>query len=137
MSSTGYIWGQMLHGRHHLTKNYDTLKSKSPCILLHKKIYFNKNETESKMENATHSFRETNLLLQLIQKSQIKSETVMSWSSRKKKWKHFLYRLFCPTQTLFQHLCFFSIYSVLNTLSQYTYSYIPRNITFYTFVACF
>ena len=47
-------------------RNYDVLKSKSPCILLNKNINFNKNETESKMENPTHSFRETNLVLQLI-----------------------------------------------------------------------
>ena len=32
-----------------------------------------------------HSFRETNLVPQLIEESQIKSKTVMSWSSRKKK----------------------------------------------------
>ena len=31
-----------------------------------KKINFNKKETESKMENPTHSFRETRLVLQLI-----------------------------------------------------------------------
>ena len=29
-------------------------------------IKFNKNEMESKMENPTHSFRETDLVLQLI-----------------------------------------------------------------------
>ena len=46
--------------------NYDDLKSKSSCILLNKNINFNKNETESKMENPTHSFRKTNLVLQLI-----------------------------------------------------------------------
>ena len=40
-------------------RNYDVLKSKSPCILLNKYMNFNKNETESKMENATRSFRET------------------------------------------------------------------------------
>ena len=36
-------------------RNYDVLKSKSPCILLNKKINFNKNETDnkSKMENPT------------------------------------------------------------------------------------
>ena len=38
-------------------RNYDVLKSKSPCILLSKNINFNKNETESKMENPMHSFR--------------------------------------------------------------------------------
>ena len=35
-------------------------------ILLNKNIKFNKNETESKMENPRHSFRETILVLQLI-----------------------------------------------------------------------
>ena len=66
-------------------RNYDALKSKRLCILLNKNINFNQNETESKMENPTHCFRETNLVLQLIQESQIKSKTVMSWSSLKKK----------------------------------------------------
>ena len=39
-------------------RNYDVLKSKSSCILFNKNINFNKNETESKMENPTHSVRE-------------------------------------------------------------------------------
>ena len=47
-------------------RNHDVLKSKSPCFLLYKNIKFNKKETESKMENSTHTFRETNLVLQLI-----------------------------------------------------------------------
>ena len=47
-------------------RNYDVLMSKSPCIFLNKNISFNENETESKMGNPTHSFRETNLVLQLI-----------------------------------------------------------------------
>ena len=37
------------------------------------------------MENPTHSFRETNLVLQLKEESQIKSKTVISWSSREEK----------------------------------------------------
>ena len=32
-------------------RNYEVLKLKSPCFLLNKNIMFNKNETESKMEN--------------------------------------------------------------------------------------
>ena len=32
-------------------KEYDVLKSKSPCILLNKNIVFNKNKTKPKMEN--------------------------------------------------------------------------------------
>ena len=39
--------------------------------MLKKNINFNKKETESKMENPTHSFRETNLVLQRIQEPQI------------------------------------------------------------------
>ena len=35
-------------------------------IFLNKNIKFNKNETDSTVENLTHSFRETNLVLQLI-----------------------------------------------------------------------
>ena len=59
--------------------NYDVLKSKSPCILLNKKTNFNKSQTESNgMESTTHSFRETNFMLQLRQESEIESKTVMS-----------------------------------------------------------
>ena len=34
-------------------RNYDILKSESPCIFLNKNINFNKNEAESKTENPT------------------------------------------------------------------------------------
>ena len=47
-------------------KSYGVLKSKISCILLNKNINFNKNEMESKMGNPTHSFREANLVFQLI-----------------------------------------------------------------------
>ena len=46
-------------------RNYDLLKPKRPCILLNNEKAL-KHETESKMENPTHSFIETNLVLQLI-----------------------------------------------------------------------
>ena len=56
----------------------------------------------------------------------------------KDKRGYFLYRLFCPKENLcFQHLCFISMYNVLNTLSEYTYFYISTNITSNTFLACF
>ena len=42
------------------------------------KINFIKNEMESKMESPRHRFRQTNHVLQLIQKSQIKSKSVIS-----------------------------------------------------------
>ena len=59
--------------------------NKTPSILLNKNIKFNKNETELRMENPTYNFRETNLVLQLMQELQIKSKTVISWSWKKKK----------------------------------------------------
>ena len=65
-------------------RSYDVLKAKSPCILLNKKKNLKNPETESKMENPIQSFRETNLVLQLISESPIKSKTKMSGSSRKK-----------------------------------------------------
>ena len=37
------------------SQNFDIPNSKRPCILLNKNISFNKNETESKMENPTQS----------------------------------------------------------------------------------
>ena len=66
-------------------RNYDAKKSKSQCILSNKNINFNKNETESKMENPTHSFRETNLVLLAHIRITIESKTMMIWRSRKKK----------------------------------------------------
>ena len=47
-------------------RTYDVLKSKKLFILLNKNANFNKNKTELKMENPTHSFRETKLALQFI-----------------------------------------------------------------------
>ena len=110
-------------------RNYDVLNSKSPCILFNKNINFNKNETESKMENSTHSFRETNLLLQLIEELQIKSKTVMSWISWKKK-----EGIFCTVY--FVRRIFFLTF-VFYTLSEHTYFYISKNITSYTFLLVF
>ena len=38
---------------------------KSPCFLFNKNIDFNKNKTESKMENSTHIVKGMNLVLRL------------------------------------------------------------------------
>ena len=81
-------------------RNNYVLKSKSPFISLNKNIYFNKNEKESKMENPTHRFRETNL------ESQIKSKSVMSWSSRRKKEGIFL--IFVLPEGFFLNMCVIS-----------------------------
>ena len=74
------------------------------------------------MENPTYAFRDTNLVSQLIKELRIKSKTVMSWSSRKKKKMVFLREVY-----------FISIYTVLDKLSEHIYFYISKNITLYTF----
>ena len=91
-----------------------------------------KTKRNQNMENLTHSFRKTNLVLQLISESLIKSKTVMSWVAKGKRGQ-FLYRLFCPKE--FFCICFILMYKVLNTLSEYTYFYISKNITLYNFIA--
>ena len=106
---------------------------------------------ESKMENPTHSFRETNLVLKLIEESEIKSKTDELELAQEKR-RHFLYRLFCPNFfAVVEDLCHISICSVLNILSEYTYFYISKtyfhiknyhillhiSVSSYSFVACF
>ena len=60
----------------------------------------------------------------------------VSWSWPKKK-----EGIFCTIhftlKEFFYDLHFISMYGVLNTLSEYTYFYILKNITSYTFAACF
>ena len=60
----------------------------------------------------------------------------MIWSSRKKKEGNFLYRFFLPKGNIFI-ISFISMYSALNILSEYTYFYISKNITSYTFLLAF
>ena len=55
--------------------------SKSLCILLNKNKEFNRNEMESEKENPTHSSYKS---------GKLKSKTVMSWSSQKKKGSFFV-----------------------------------------------
>ena len=53
--------------------------------MLNKNINFNRKEAESKMKNPTYSCKETSFVLKHIQELGVKSKTVMSWSSQKKK----------------------------------------------------
>ena len=77
-------------------------KAKSPCILLNKNINFNKNETESKMENPIHSFRETNVQTLYFSSYKDRKLKVKLWwvGARERKRGHFLYRLFRPKEIL-------------------------------------
>ena len=71
-------------------RNYDVLKSKSRCNSLSKTINFNKNQTESKMENPKHSFRETKCVFQFISESKTKSKNYYELELAKEKRGHFL-----------------------------------------------
>ena len=68
----------------HFESNSDFLKSKTACILLNKNINFNKSKTESRMENPTHSFRETNLSSYKNCKSKVKLWWVGARERKKK-----------------------------------------------------
>ena len=75
------------------------------------------------MENPTHSFRETNLVLQLMEESRIKCKTVMRWSSRKKKRGHFCTAYFVRRKFCY-HFCFTSIMVYwINFQNIYTFTY--------------
>ena len=75
------------------------------------------------MENATHSFREINVVFQLIWKSQIKSTTVMSWGSRKNRRAFFAppIRLFCQKKMFLKFVFYFNIY-IYNIYISYIYN---------------
>ena len=66
---------------------------------MNKNINFNKNETESKIENPTSSFKVTNLR---------KLKVKLWWvGACKRKMRAFLYRLFCPNEIFF-NICVLS-----------------------------
>ena len=114
-----------------IERNYDV--SKNLCILLYKNVNFKKNEMQSEMENPAHSFRQTNLVLQLVWESQIKNKTVMSLNSWKKK-EGIFYTIYFVQIIFFSHLSFTSMDNVLNILSKYTYFFTSKVITSYTFL---
>ena len=74
-------------------RNYDALKSKTPCILLNKNINFNKNGTESEIP---HTVLERQTLCFSSYKNR-KVKVKLRWvGARERKKRAFLYRLFCP-----------------------------------------
>ena len=87
-------------------RNYDFLKSKGSCILLNKNVNFIKNGTESKMENSTRSFRETNLGLHLIKNRKLK--TKLWWVGDRKRKKRAFFLLFILCKGIFFNICVLS-----------------------------
>ena len=89
-------------------RNYDILKSKSPCILFNKNISFNKQGTVSKTENPPHIFRETTLYFSSYKSHKLKVKR--SWvGAREKKDGLFLYRLFCPKEFLLTFVFYLNV----------------------------
>ena len=66
--------------------------------MLNKNVNFNKNETELKMENPTHCFREANLVSAHIRITSLKFKVKLWWVGAREKKGHFLDSLFCPKE---------------------------------------
>ena len=63
---------------------------------------------------------------------------VTLWLVRARKKKEGIFcTVYYVQRGFFKDLCLISMYIVLNTLSEYTYFYISKNITLFTFVALF
>ena len=74
------------------------------------------------MDNPTHKFWEINLVLQLIQKSQIRVK--LQWAAAHERKREFVYRLFCSREFFF-NICVLSqciVYWILLHLKNY-YTY--------------
>ena len=114
-------------------RNFDVVKSKSPYLLLNKNINFDKNKTKSKMENATHSFRQTNLVLQLIDELQVESKTVISWSTPKKG----TFFVLIKSAGKFHNICALSQYIMyLINISIFTYQKALLHTPFWLLLSC-
>ena len=113
-------------------RNYDVLKSKSPCILLNKNINFNKNETESKMKIPYIVLDKQALCFSSYKNRKLKIKLYKRYNE-----KGIFFVLFILSGGNFFNICFISMYGLLNTLVEYTYFYISKNITSYTFLLHF
>ena len=102
---------------------------KSPCILLNKNINFNKNKRKSKMENAIRGSERWTLWFSSNKNRKLKIK--LWWVGARERKKRASFVPFILSEGNFFNIC------VLNTLSEYTYYYISKNITLYTFFACF
>ena len=110
-------------------------------------INFNKNETKSKMKNPTHSFKGTNLLEKPFRGTCFysyknhKLKAKLWWVGAPEGKKRIFFIPFILSEgNIFKeidHLCFISMNSVLNILSEYTYFYKSKNNTSYTFLLVF
>ena len=90
-------------------------------------------KAKSKIENPIHSFRQ---ILCFSSYKNLKVKLLLAGACKRKK-RAFFVPLILSEVDLFKHLCIISMYGVLNTLSEYTYFYVSKNITSYKFLLVF
>ena len=86
-------------------RNYDVFKSKSPCIMLNKNINFNKNKTESRMENPTHRVLERRTLCSY---KNHRSKVKLWWVGARERKKRTFFVHFVLSEGNFFKICFIS-----------------------------
>ena len=98
-----------------IERNLWGFKVKESLIYIGQKYKLKQKRDGMENRKFNHIFKETNLVLQLIWESRIKSKTVMSsW-----KKKDYIFVTFILSEgDFFKHLCFISMYSVLNKVSE-------------------
>ena len=87
------------------------------------------------MENPAHTFREVNLVLQLIKESQIKIKTAMSLILLNKKECIFC-KVYFVGRKFFKHSYFISMFSAMNIFSEYINFYISKK-HYFKYFCCF
>ena len=115
-------------------KNYDVLKSKSPCFLLNKNIKFSKNKTESKMKIPRLVLERWTMCFSWHKtwEWKIKLWWAGTWE-RKKSASTFILSeaIFFYVWVLSQCIVYWIIFQNI-----YTFTY-QKSVTSHTFVACF
>ena len=113
-------------------RNYHVLKSKSPCILLNKNINFSKNETNRKWKIPRTILERRASCFGWYKNRKLKVKLWWVGARERKKRAFFVPFIFSEG-----NLCFITMQSVLNTLSELTCFYISKSITSYTFLHVF
>ena len=101
-------------------KGIMTFESQSPCILLNKNRHFNENKTESKMPNPHTVLEGRTLCFSSCKNLKLK---VKQWrvGARERIKEVIICTVYFVQRKFFQHNCFISTHSVLNTLAEYTF----------------
>ena len=116
-------------------RNYDVLKSKSLCILLNKNINFNRNETESKMENPTPVLERKTLCFSSYKNRKLKVKLLWVGAHEIKK-RAFFVRFILSEGNSF-YICVSSQCIVYWIQFQNIYTFTYKKILLHTFFCLF